>query len=244
MISLQDLINEGKQLVCNTYEKYIGFDYISDETLFSKWASKSLMYLQENFSGHPQTALFEKYVEERDTSVEIGNQMLAILEAFMVVKPSTKSITYNDILATIFNRFHVVAKQLERRYDNRGTLEMNDEYDVQYLLHALLKLHFEDVRPEEWTPSCAGGNNRMDFLIKDEEIAIEVKMIRKGLNDRKLGDQLILDIAKYKSHPNCKELYCFVYDKDGMIGNPRGLEKDLEALSNSISIKVFIRPLS
>jgi len=83
----------------------------------------------------------------------------------------------------------------------------------------------------------------MDFLLKDEEIAIEIKMTRPGLKDKDLGDQLIIDIAKYQSHPNCKCLYCFVYDPDGIIRNPRGIEKDLEKLGKEISVKAYIRPL-
>ena len=42
----------------------------------------------------------------------------------------------------------------------------------------------------------------MDFLLKDDEISIEVKMTRDGLKDKELGEQLIIDIAKYKEHPN------------------------------------------
>lgn len=132
---------------------------------------------------------------------------------------------------------------MRRRYSNRDTILINDEYDVQDLLNGLFHLHFDDVRPEEWTPSYAGGCNRMDFLLKNEEIAIEVKMTRAGLKDKEFGDQLIIDIAKYKQHPNCKSLYCFVYDPEGIIRNPRGEEKDLEALGDSLPVKVFIRPL-
>ena len=36
----------------------------------------------------------------------------------------------------------------------------------------------------------------MDFLLKNEEISIEVKMTRDGLKDKELGEQLIIDIAK------------------------------------------------
>lgn len=99
------------------------------------------------------------------------------------------------------------------------------------------------MRAEEWTPSYAGGSNRMDFLVKEEEIVIEVKMTRAGLKDKELGEQLLIDIAKYKKHPNCKSLYCFVYDPDGHVRNPRGLEKDLETVDKTINIKVFIRPI-
>ncbi len=56
------------------------------------------------------------------------------------------------LVTTICDRFPIVANTLKERYDNRETLTIKDEYDVQDLLGALLKLHFDDVRPEEWTP--------------------------------------------------------------------------------------------
>ena len=124
----------------------------------------------------------------------------------------------------------------------RPTIEINDEYDVQDLLEALLKLHFDDVRAEEWTPSYAGGANRIDFLLKEEEIAIEVKMTRDNLKDKEVGEQLIIDIAKYRAHPNCKVLYCFVYDPNRVIRNPTGLTRDLEKLGADFKVKVYIRP--
>lgn len=48
MISLQDLINEGRQLSSYTFEKYMGIDCVSDEEHFFEWSSKSLMWLQKN----------------------------------------------------------------------------------------------------------------------------------------------------------------------------------------------------
>jgi hypothetical protein len=141
----------------------------------------------------------------------------------------------------IFINFHNVAKQLRSRYKDRNTLDIEDEYDVQDLLHALLKLYFEDIRAEEWTPSYAGGNNRMDFLIKNEKTVIEVKMARKGLSDKILGEQLIVDIEKYKSHPDCKKIICFVYDPLGLLGNPAGIMNDLNATHGSF-VEVIIKP--
>jgi hypothetical protein len=75
----------------------------------------------------------------------------------------------------ICDRFHQVARQLRSRDNGRNTLEVEDQYDVQDLLHSILRIFFEDVRPEEWIPSYAGKPNRMDFLQKNEKIVIEVK---------------------------------------------------------------------
>ena len=79
--------------------------------------------------------------------------------------------------------------------------------------------------------------------MKPEQTVIEIKKTRQGLNNKKLGDELTLDIKKYQTHPDCKILVCFVYDPEGKINNPRGLEKDLEQATDNIEVKVFIRPL-
>jgi len=145
-------------------------------------------------------------------------------------------------LNNLYSRFSTIARQLGRRHGNRETLHVENEYDVQDLVHALLKLRFDDVRPEEWTPSYAGGHARMDFLLKEEGIVVETKMARKDLRDREVGNQLIVDIARYKEHPSCHVLSCFVYDPEGWISNPIGLEKDLSRKHDGLDVQVRVEP--
>jgi hypothetical protein len=143
----------------------------------------------------------------------------------------------------ICDRFHTIAKQLTQRRDGRSTLKIGDEYDVQDLLHALLRLYFDDIRPEEWTPSYGGGSSRMDFLLKGYEIVVEVKMTRKGLWAKEVSEQLIIDAAKYRQHPECKTLVCLVYDPEGLVKNPRGIERDLAKLSgNGLEVICVVTP--
>lgn len=147
-----------------------------------------------------------------------------------------------DAIDQIILRFHAVVTQLRSRHAERPTLDVNDEYDVQDLMHALLRLHFDDVRPEEWTPSYAGASSRTDFLLPSVDTFIEVKKTRPGLSAKTVGEQLIIDIARYKSHPQCRRLVCFVYDPDGRITNPVGLETDLSAGQHGIEVRVSILP--
>lgn len=148
----------------------------------------------------------------------------------------------SDFIIKLINSFHNVSRQILNRHDKRETIVINDEYDVQDLLHALLRIEFDDIRPEENTPSYAGSSTRVDFLLKNEKIIIEVKKTRKGLADKEVGDQLILDSQHYKTHPDCNRLICFVYDPENRIRNPRGLENDLNKLSTDVFIvEVYIR---
>jgi REase_DpnII-MboI/Uncharacterized protein conserved in bacteria (DUF2321) len=148
------------------------------------------------------------------------------------------------ILERIFSKFHSIVRQLRNRYAERETLDINDEYDVQDLLHGLLLIFFNDIRPEEVTPSYAGKSARIDFLLKNERIAVEVKMTRKGLGNKEIGDQLLVDAARYKEHSDCSTLVCFVYDPDGRITNPNGLISDLQKQSKEeLNVTVFINPV-
>lgn len=103
----------------------------------------------------------------------------------------------------ICNRISLVIRQLRNRHEGRPTLDVGDEYDLQDFLHSMLHLFFNDVRPEEYTPSYAGKAALMDFLLKNESIVIEKKMTHKGLGGKEVGELLIIDIAHYKSHPDC-----------------------------------------
>jgi REase_DpnII-MboI len=144
----------------------------------------------------------------------------------------------------ICNNFHEIVKQLKVRHSQRDPLEITDEYDVQDLLHGLLHLYFTDIRAEEYTPSHAGKCSRVDFLIKNENIVIEVKKTRNGLAAKEVSDEVIIDIARYQSHQNCKTLICFVYDPDGRISNPRGVERDLmDQKYEDLDVHVLIRPV-
>jgi hypothetical protein len=135
----------------------------------------------------------------------------------------------------ICRRFGEVARQLQRRRLARATLTIGDEYDVQDLIHALLLVDFEDVRAESWNPSYLGGSSRIDFLLPDEKFVVEVKKTRGRLTDREIGNQLAEDVTRYSdpgANRGANMLVCFIYDRDRLLANPRGMERDLESASN------------
>lgn len=199
--------------------------------------------------GLPEPDTSNEYIGPyyKDDQVEpFINELLKTLEYIKLYSDShaTNPLEFDSqtIIHLIASQFHRVARQLRDRYNRRETLDVKDEYDVQDLFHSLLLLFFDDIRKEEWTPSYAGGSSRMDFLLKKEKTIIEIKKTRDTLKDRKIGEELIIDIEKYKTHPDCKHLYCFIYDPEGKIGNPIGLESDLSSNSDDIDVKVVVEP--
>lgn len=172
----------------------------------------------------PDSAFYQRFISGLDESGQIIASMIGEIKEYWDESPET-AIKKDKLaaLVEICDRFHLVVRQIRQRHDDRPSLEVEDEYDVQDLLHGLLHLEFDDIRAEEWTPSYAGGSSRMDFLLKDESIVVEVKKTRQKLSAREVGEQLLIDIGKYQGHPGCQTLVCFVYDPEGRIANPRGL---------------------
>jgi hypothetical protein len=147
-----------------------------------------------------------------------------------------------ELVVSLCRRFHVFAQQLLVRHGGRNAIEVSDEYDVQDLMYALLRLHFEDVRPEEVTPSLAGKSGRMDFLLKRERIVVETNMTRKNLKQKEVGDELIIDMTRYRTHPDCRTLVCLVYDPGGLCHAPTALEDDLMGLGGDLRTRVIVCP--
>jgi hypothetical protein len=148
-------------------------------------------------------------------------------------------------LTRLLERLPAVARQLENRRQTHGqireTLKVQDEYDFQDLLHAILKIEFDDVRPEEHTPSMAGGSSRMDFLLYREQIVVETKKTRESLRDKKIGEELIIDVAKYKKHPSCRHLVCAVWDTEHLLNNPAAVKGDLETANEGFVTVVILK---
>ncbi|HEV8328345.1 MAG TPA: hypothetical protein VGQ08_12755 [Nitrospiraceae bacterium] len=139
-------------------------------------------------------------------------------------------------------RFHSVARQMRLRGEYRATLSVEDEFDAQDLLHALLRIQFDNIDTDEWMPSYSNGALRTTLLLNDGRLAVIVKKTRPGLNAKELTDQLRIDAERYRSHGCCTTLLCFMYDPEGRIGNPRGLEASLTSVNDSFVIDVLVAP--
>lgn len=148
-----------------------------------------------------------------------------------------------QFIVTICRRFPLFVEELSKRYDQRDPFKTKDEYDLQDILRSILRLHFDDIRQEEWNPSYGGAQSRSDFLLKPERIVVETKMTRKGLNQRKLVEQLTVDKAQYRGHSDCDTLICFVYDPGLRLGNPAALERDLSDNVDGMRTLVIVSPL-
>lgn len=235
-------LDEDYHSVISTKKRIIdalgGDDEFVDSAKNNKWIARVKKLLEDSYGKESDYYIdfnntakvkwftnYEKLVRHYKPLFDAAKDDLENLPATSINKAKNTSLEW---VIGILERFPAFCRQLRERHDNRTTLEINDEYDVQDLVHALLMLHFDDIRDEEASPSFAGASSRQDFLLKTEKIVIEVKKTRKNLGARKLGEELITDMARYREHPDCETLICFVYDPDGWVKNPKGLISDLE----------------
>jgi REase_DpnII-MboI len=146
------------------------------------------------------------------------------------------------ITKKICQRFHFVARQLRLRGEYRSSVSVEDESDVQDLLHALLRLQFDDISTDEWTPGYSNGASRTTFLLNHDRLAVVAKKTRAGLTMKDLKDQVRADIERYRARGRCTHLLCFIYDPDGRIGNPRGVESELASISEQFTVDIVVAP--
>lgn len=169
------------------------------------------------------------------------------------VKPSTSpsptraSETIPDqdplqLIRKVCLHLHSVARQLRLRRDYRPTLEIDDDYDLQDLLCALLKMEFDEVATEEWTPPYTEGTPRTMLLVNRDQIAIVAKKTRSGLTAKELADQVTADSAYYRAQGRGSTLFCFMYDPEGRIGSPKRLETTLTSVSEHCRVEVLVAP--
>jgi hypothetical protein len=266
-----DFPNSSKIVQCMREITHIVGDEFGDLSIPEKFStSEDLISSAEKFIDHLKS--FESYIiqsteilaselKQIPTPISIidanRRKTIIVFEKFISLA-KTESNKLENILTKIdypteiekienlLRRFHLVANQiLHRRKEEqtpRPTISINDEYDVQDLLHGLLKIYFDDIRAEEWNPSYAGSSKRSDFLLKNEKIVIEVKKTRKNLKDKHIGEQLIIDKANYKTHSDCKTLICFVYDPNFLIKNRTGIINDLKEVTPEFTTLVYIFP--
>lgn len=147
-----------------------------------------------------------------------------------------------DQVVALCRRFPLFAERLRIRQRQRTPFDIKDEYDVQDLLHAILKLHFDDVRPEEFTPSYAGSSSRVDFHLPKERIVVEAKMTRSNLGQRDVADELIIDANRYRTVLGVETLICLVYDPEKRCQNPTALERDVEASGAHLRVRAIVCP--
>jgi len=156
-------------------------------------------------------------------------------------QPPSKPARVEELLEVVVRGLRRAMHPLTHRRKGTQPLSFGNEYDVQDLLHALLRPWISDIRPEEFTPSYAGSSTRMDFLLPAHKLVIETKIVRDRSHAKRVGDELIIDIEHYRRHPGCSALWCLIYDPDHLITNAEGLKNDLQGTRTTPDGKIVVQ---
>lgn len=191
--------------------------------------AKDIYYTIFNF-------LFELNIES-DIQTAVSNlalQNLDIIDLLILEELRARFISqellivYNNLTAielvrrVLSNFGNSVKKITQNRRKGHELFSIRDEYDVQDILYVMLKPIFPKMIAEEPTPRVGMKYNKIDLLIKEEGIMIEVKMIKESDTDEKeLIEQLKVDIQSYYRYTELKHLFMFIYD-------PQNKTRDLE----------------
>lgn len=102
-------------------------------------------------------------------------------------------------------------------------IEINNEYDVQHIMYAVIKTLYPSTR-REVNQDTGYGTVRYDIVIQEIDTVIEIKCTRTDHSDSKLCRELGEDGYFYK----CSRLIMYVYDKHQKIQDVGNFIKTLE----------------
>ncbi len=116
----------------------------------------------------------------------------------------------------------------EHRYDGRKTLEVNDEFDLQDLLRAFLRMEFPDLIHEDPLPKVASSSGRIDFAVRGKKIYIELKVFKSESHwNSTMSKDIASKIERYGRSHECDLLIFFIYDPKQAMREAASIEKDL-----------------
>ena len=149
-------------------------------------------------------------------NIDLDIHSLLLLEDIEKLLLEVKFISKNseEILRDIFNNFpNAVQKIIKNRRKGHPEFEINDEYDVQDILYVIVKSFFPNMRDEDPIPKVGGKSTKIDLILREEKILIEVKMIKeKDSNETHFIEDLKVDFESYHKCVWLEKLFCFVYD--------------------------------
>ena len=189
---------------------------------------------------------------DKDFSEEIIKLSEGGIEDLMILEDlETKLLKFNydnkkpeDIIRIILNNFSNSVQKIMSRRKGHSPYELKDEYDVQDILYVIIKSVFPSLIDEDSIAKTGAKNSRIDFILREENILIEVKMIKANdTNEINFIEQLKIDFESYHECPWLKKLFCFVYDpyrKTKDVNNFYRLNGDREKQTHKYNIEIIV----
>ena len=100
-----------------------------------------------------------------------------------------------------------------RQRKGKASFEISDEYDVQDVLHGILRAYLKYSVQEDPIPKSAGTRSaRADISIQDLGVLIEVKYARGPDDQRRIFEEFSQDLVLYTQWSHLRTLFLIIYN--------------------------------
>ena len=198
---------------------------------------------------HKEIRQKQKYMKNRFSDEANKEKMLAakenVVECLIDFLDREKKIDEDMAVIKYLKNFYLFMDALIRReLEKRATLskydlqkiQIQNEYDLQHLLYAVLKLNYPDIRKEVAEDSGV-GMVRSDLKIPSINTVIEAKCTRNGMSLKKLTEEIEADIVHYTD----KHIIFFVYDKAKIIKEEQNYKKYFTRVFDGKKVEMVIQ---
>lgn len=176
----------------------------------------------ENEIGNLITELSKKELETVDLIVLY--ELQSHFSKQVTQKTTYKNLTPRGLIIEVLENFENAVIKItdpKERYGGKTAnpkktpkivISIEDEYDVQDILYVVLKSVFPKIKYENPLAKFGGRSTRLDFVLMEEGVIIEVKQINENeRNDKKFIDQMKIDLESYHVLDYLNELIFFIY---------------------------------
>ncbi len=112
-----------------------------------------------------------------------------------------------------------------RSRKGKQSYDIDDEYDVQDLLHAVIRAYTKYSVQEDPLPKVAGAKaSRADVSIEELGLLIEVKYVRAPDDQKRIFEEYSQDLVLYAQWAHLKTLIYLIYNS-GDLREPEAFEK-------------------
>lgn len=157
----------------------------------------------------------------------------------MLMRGNDVTLLIEDILENFYMFLEVLKerdphKKAGIKKEILDQINIENEYDIQFLLYAYLKPLYKGIR-QEVSQDTGNETVRADILI-GEDICIETKYSREKMTEKKLSEEIKADMVHY----NQREIYFFIYDKNKIIKNTESFKSTYESKLSDKKIHIII----
>ena len=220
-------------------------------------STKILRYIyQNNFETEIDSFIADLGRNELETiDLIILTELQSHFSKQAVKKTTYINLSAKDLIIEILENFEnsvIKITDPKERYGGKTSnpkkqpktvIKIEDEYDVQDLLYVSLKSVFPTMKYENPLAKFGGKSTRLDFVLMEEGIIIEVKQINESeKNDSKFTDQLKIDIESYHVLDYLTDLIFYIYAPKAIqdINNFLELQGERNIKGKTFNVKIIV----